>query len=109
MPWMKRDDLPFYGEGKGWQRQSHIYGSPFYYIDYCLAQTVALQFWALIQKDQKLAWQRYMDLVSLAGTATFTELVAAAGLDTPFGDEALKEVSSVAKAWLDSFDAEKLK
>ena len=109
MPWMKRDDLPFYGEGKGWQRQSHIYGSPFYYIDYCLAQTVALQFWALIQQDRKMAWKRYMDLVNLAGTATFTELVAAAGLDTPFGDEALKTVSAMAKEWLDAFDAEKLK
>ncbi len=27
-------------------RQSHIYKNPFYYIDYCLAQTSALQFWA---------------------------------------------------------------
>ena len=36
----------FYGEAMGWQRQSHIYKTPFYYIDYCLAQTVALEFWA---------------------------------------------------------------
>ena len=25
----------------------HIYQAPFYYIDYCLAQTVALEIWAL--------------------------------------------------------------
>lgn len=40
-------EIPFYSEGQGWQRQHHIYSSPFYYIDYCLAQTVSLQFWAL--------------------------------------------------------------
>ena len=40
MPWMKLDgEIPFYSEGEGWQRQKHIYESPFYYIDYCLAQT----------------------------------------------------------------------
>ena len=61
MPWMKLDgDIPFYAEGEGWQRQHHIYSSPFYYIDYCLAQTVSLQFWALLQKDQKNAWEHYM-------------------------------------------------
>ena len=61
MPWMKLDgDIPFYSEGEGWQRQHHIYSMPFYYIDYCLAQTVALQIWALQQKDRKNAWEHYM-------------------------------------------------
>ena len=38
MPWMKLDgEIPFYSEGEGWQRQKHIYESPFYYI--CLLYT----------------------------------------------------------------------
>ena len=61
MPWVKLGDgIPFYGDGEGWQRQLHIYVNPFYYIDYCLAQTVSLQFWALLQKDKDNAWQHYM-------------------------------------------------
>ncbi len=104
MPWIKLGEIPFYGEGRGWQRQSHIYERPFYYIDYCLAQTVALQFWALMQKDMKDAWKRYMDLVRLGGTKTFTELVGAAGLDTPFGSGALKTVSKAAEDWLENAD-----
>ena len=76
MPWMKLDDIPFYGEGRAWQRQHHIYESPFYYIDYCLAQTVSLQFWAEIQKDSKAAWEKYMAYTRPAGTKTFKELVA---------------------------------
>lgn len=43
-------DVDFYSNGRGWQRQLHIYLYPFYYIDYCLAQTAALEFWSLSQK-----------------------------------------------------------
>ena len=104
MPWMKLEEIPFYGDAKGWQRQSHIYERPFYYIDYCLAQTVALEFWNLMQTDRAGAWQRYLGLVKLAGTRTFTELVASAGLDTPFGDDALRTVSAAALRWLEQAD-----
>ena len=31
----------------------------FYYIDYCLAQSVALMFWDAAQKDRKGAWDKY--------------------------------------------------
>lgn len=104
MPWMKLGEIPFYGDAKGWQRQSHIYERPFYYIDYCLAQTVALEFWNLMQSDRADAWKRYLGLVKLAGTRTFTELVASAGLDTPFGDDALRTVSAAALRWLEQVD-----
>lgn len=100
MPWMKLDGSPFYGEGKGWQRQMHIYENPFYYIDYCLAQTVALEFWAVMQTNPDEAWERYMRLVRKAGTQTFDELVATAGLASPFSEEALKTVAQAAEHWL---------
>ena len=109
MPWLALDGSPTYGEGKGWQRQHHIYESPFYYIDYCLAQTVALQFWAKIQQNREDAWKRYMALVSEGGRKTFSGLVATAGLDTPFGADALREVAETATAWLDAFDKDALK
>lgn len=108
-PWLKLAELPFYGEGKGWQRQLHIYTSPFYYIDYCLAQTVALQFWTIMQRDRSEAWERYMRLIRKAGTETFDGLVATAGLDTPFGDKALSDVANTAGEWLASFDKSELK
>lgn len=105
MPWMRLDgDIPFYSEGEGWQRQHHIYSSPFYYIDYCLAQTVSLQFWAMIQKDQKDAWEHYMAYTRQGGSRTFTELLKNAGLETPFSENCLKSVCEVADKWLDVFD-----
>ena len=105
MPWMKLDgEIPFYAEGEGWQRQSHIYSSPFYYIDYCLAQTVALQFWARIQADPKAAWERYMAYTVQGGSRVFTELLKNAQLDSPFEEACLKGVCATAKNWLDAFD-----
>ena len=105
MPWLKLDgDIPFYAEGEGWQRQSHIYQVPFYYIDYCLAQTVALSFWARIQKDLPDAWAHYMAYTKQGGSVTFTELLKNAGLDTPFEPACLKGVCETAAKWLADFD-----
>ena len=105
MPWMRLDgDIPFYADGEGWQRQHHIYSLPFYYIDYCLAQTVSLEFWAMIQEDVKNAWGYYMAYSKQGGTATFTELLSNAGLDSPFDAQTLKGVCERASKWLDEFE-----
>ena len=104
MPWLKPGEIPFYGEGKGWQRQSHIYSSPFYYIDYCLAQTVALDFWARIQEDPKAAFETYLKYTRLGGTMVFTDLLAEAGLGNPFDADTLRRICAAAETWLDHYD-----
>ncbi len=105
MPWMKLDgDIPFYSEGEGWQRQHHIYSSPFYYIDYCLAQTVALQMWVMEQKDRKDAWEHYMAYTRQGGSCVFTELLKNAGLESPFEESCLSGVCRTASEWLKDYD-----
>lgn len=105
MPWMRLDgEIPFYAEGEGWQRQHHIYTRPFYYIDYCLAQTVSLQFWARIQKDSQDAWKHYMAYAKQGGSAVFTDLLKNAELVSPFEESCLKEVCAAAREWLDAYD-----
>ncbi len=107
MPWMRLDgEIPFYSEGEGWQRQHHIYSSPFYYIDYCLAQTVALQFWALQVEDQKNAWAHYMAYTKQGGSCVFTDLLKNAGMESPFEEKTLRGVCETAKKWLEGFDLE---
>ena len=105
-PWLKMDDsdLPFYTEGRRWQRQSHIYVNPFYYIDYCLAQTVSLQFWTMLQKDRAEAWSHYMAYTLQGGSRVFTELLKNAGLTSPFEESCLRGVCETAKQWLDNYD-----
>ena len=101
-PWTDLTGVPFFDEGRRWQTQMHIYSIPFYYIDYTLAQIVALAFWAEDQKDHAAAWAKYDKLVGFAGTKTFVELVEGAGLATPFVSENIKVVADAAVAWLDS-------
>jgi hypothetical protein len=45
-----------------------------------------------------------MNYTRPGGTKLFTELVALAGLATPFGDEALDSVCKVAGKWLEEYD-----
>ena len=104
-PWMRLDgEIPFYGAGEYWQRQMHIYQSPFYYIDYCLAQTVSLQIWALMQKDRANAWDHYMAYTRQGGSRVFTELLKNADLVSPFEESCLRGVCETAKDWLDHYD-----
>ena len=104
-PWMKLDgDIPVYGEGYGWQRQHHIYSAPFYYIDCCLAQTVSLEFWAMIQDDLKSAWNTYMKYTEQGGSKVFTELLEGAGLASPFDENTLRGVCAKADAFLKNYD-----
>jgi len=100
-PWLNLEGFPFYGEGRRWQAQIHIYGMPFYYIDYCIAQVMALSFWAEDQKDHAAAWAKYRRLVGFAGAKTFVELVNDAGLPSPFVPDNLKAVADAAVEWLD--------
>ncbi|MBQ9412533.1 MAG: M3 family oligoendopeptidase [Oscillospiraceae bacterium] len=99
-PWVDFDGLPFYGRGAGWQRQLHIYQHPLYYIDYCMAQTVAFQFWMVSLRDREDAWKRYLAFTDKGGTETFEELVRGAGLKVPYDPGCVKEVGEAVERWL---------
>lgn len=99
-PYMDHDGLPFYGRGAGWQRQLHIYLYPFYYVDYCLAQTAALQIWMEALENREKAWKKYFDLVKLGGTKTFVDLMESAGLQSPFEDGSIKKIAEPVRKWL---------
>ena len=101
-PWMDFEDLPFVSRGAVWQRQLHIYLNPLYYIDYCMAQTVAFQFWIASMKDRQDAWQRYLAFVDKGGTETFDKLVAAAGMKVPYAPGCIKEIGTSISYWIDN-------
>jgi oligoendopeptidase F len=96
------DNLPFYSRGAGWQRQLHIYLYPLYYIDYCMAQTVAFEFWLLSMKDRNLAWKKYMKFVDLGGTKTFEDLVKSVDFKLPYEKGCIKEIAKEISTWIDT-------
>lgn len=99
-PWLDMDNLPFYGRYSHWQWKLHVYLHPLYYIDYCMAQTVAFQLWTLSMKEPETAWQKYLAFVDAAGTKTFAELCHSAGLKIPYEAGCIRTVGAGIRDWL---------
>lgn len=104
LPHKNYDGAPILEKGCWWYQQGHIFASPFYYIDYTLAQVCALSFWARNYHNDPDAWKDYLNLVSLGGTKTFTGLLKAANLDIPFVDGTIKKIVEAVKEYLDNVD-----
>ena len=99
-PWLSMDGLPFYGRYSHWQWKLHVYLHPLYYIDYCMAQTVAFQLWTLSLQDREAAWKKYLAFVDQAGTRTFADLCRSAGLRVPYEEGCIKAVGGGIRDWL---------
>lgn len=102
LPFKDYDDDAFMEKGTFWFRQGHIFGSPFYYIDYTLAQVCAFQYWIKHQANRKEALDSYLALCKLGGSKSFLGLVDAAHLKNPFKQGTVKEIVKPIRAYLDS-------
>ena len=91
LPAKDYEDNDFYAKGTWWYRQHHIFQTPFYYIDYTLAQVCALQFFVKMNEDYKKAWKDYQHLCTLGGTQSFLGLVKEANLENPFIDGSISK------------------
>lgn len=94
-------------KGTWWFQQAHIFQSPFYYIDYTLAQVCALQFWKRMNEDRETAWNDYVKLCKVGGTKSFLELVKYANLRSPFENNCIESIVSTISDWLNSIDDRK--
>ena len=99
-PHLKLEGIPFIEEGRRWQYQMHIYESPFYYIDYCLAQTAAFGFLLASQEDYDGAYARYIRLMKQGGEQYYEELLKEARIPSPFQEGALQALAEKVEALL---------
>lgn len=104
LPHRDYEDNTFLQGGGFWQQQGHIFQSPFYYIDYTLAQVCALQFWKRANEDRKQALKDYEELCNAGGSQSFLELVKLAKLTSPFKDGCLEGVTAEASKWIHSIN-----
>ena len=74
-----------------WHQQGHIHTTPFYYVEYGLAQLGAVQVFANARKDQKKAVENYRKALSLGSTVSLPELFATAGAKFAFDADTLKQ------------------
>lgn len=89
-PHLDYEDDPFFGEGGWWQRQPHIFQSPFYYIDYCLAAVCAMQYKKKMDEDYKKAWESYLKLCRLSARKFYVPMLQEVGLMSPFEEGCVK-------------------
>ncbi|MBQ7408261.1 MAG: M3 family oligoendopeptidase [Clostridia bacterium] len=92
-PYLSTEGMTYFEKGTRWQYQMHIYESPFYYIDYCLAQSNALQFLFKSLEDYQQAFNDYYKFTSYGGSKLFTQMLEEVGINSPFKEGALKEVA----------------
>ena len=108
LPYKNYEECDFLERGNYWFQQGHIFSSPFYYIDYTLAQMCSLQFWKRAQDNDPKMWEDYLEICKVGGTKSFLGILETAHLKSPFASGSLKEVMLSAKHYLDSIDDTKL-
>ena len=86
------EEYPFFGTGSYWQRQNHIYAGPFYYIDYCIAQTSAFQYRIWMEKDYRAAFDSYLKFSRESGSGFYAEMLEENGLKSPFNEGTIQEI-----------------
>ena len=86
--WLGFDDVRV----TGWHRKPHIFQSPFYYIEYGMAQVGALQVWRNSLSQPTAALEAYRHALSLGGTQPLPILFEAAGAEFRFDTAMLTEL-----------------
>ena len=104
LPLRNYEDNQHLKEGRFWQRQSHLFGMPFYYIDYVLAQVCAFQFWKRNKEAPSEAWKDYITLCKAGGSKSFLDLVQLAQLRSPLETGCIAEVITEIENYLDGLD-----
>lgn len=92
-PFITYDDHPFHSMGGAWMKKNHIFTTPFYYIDYCLAQICSLELWDESEIDYKGALIKYNQLCECGGNETFLKILEGVGLTSPFNPDVIKRLA----------------
>ncbi|MBA3534868.1 MAG: M3 family oligoendopeptidase [Ardenticatenales bacterium] len=90
----------------GWHRKAHIFTSPFYYVEYGLAQLGALQVWRTALQDQAKAVADYRAALALGDTRSLRELFEAAGATFSFDRQTIGELMRLIREQLDSLEGQ---
>jgi oligoendopeptidase F len=85
-----------------WLRQTHIFQSPFYYIEYAIAQIGAIAMYRNYKRNPQKTILQYKNFLSLGNSKPLRELYSAAGIKFDFSEEYLSELMDFLKKELNS-------
>ena len=104
MPWRITEGYDAAAEGRAWQFQRHIYESPFYYIDYGIAQLAAIGIWKNYRSNPKAALDGYVKALEAGYTFTLPELYEMAGISFDFSPQHIQSLASFVQSELKKLD-----
>jgi M3 family oligoendopeptidase len=95
------EDINILNEGGSWLHVPHLFQSPFYFIDYALAQFCAYQLWQRFRTNRSAALDDYFNLCRAGGSKSFNESLALANLKSPFETGLVQTLTADIEKWLD--------
>ena len=101
------EDNPYLESGAFWIKQSHIFSSPFYYIDYTIAQVVAFEFFTESLDNFDKTIEKYLAFCKLGGLYPYKQLLAKGGIKDPMVSGTIESITPKLEKYLDSFDTSK--
>lgn len=109
LPHIDYDGNEYLESGGRWQRQLHVYNSPFYYLDYTIAQVNAFQYFVWNMKNHEQAWKSYLKLCNISGKLATKDAIKEVGLESPFEEGTISKIIPKLQDYLESLDKEKIK
>lgn len=104
LPHRDYSESSFLEAGNWWFQQIHIFKTPFYYIDYALAEVSSLQFVSRMETNYAEALKDYLGICNVGGLYSFLNLLQKANLKSPFKEETIKSVMTEIKEELNALE-----
>ena len=86
-------DDDFLEMGTYWFKQGHVFSTPFYYIDYTLAQVCAFQYLLKSLENKEKTLDEYITLCKAGGAESFFKLMDIGKLKNPMTTSVLEEIA----------------
>ncbi|MEP7234868.1 MAG: M3 family oligoendopeptidase, partial [Ignavibacteriota bacterium] len=75
-----------------WYAQGHIFDMPFYYIDYAIAETGAMQIALMDEADHAKTVDAYLELCRIGGTKSVLDIFKSVGMRSPFDENLMSDL-----------------
>lgn len=92
LPWRGNSKQERIKRGISWHYQSHLFNTPFSYIDYNFAQTSAFEYYGRLKDSYQETWKDYVMLCSKGGSTNYLNLLAVGKLTNPFSAGAIAKI-----------------
>lgn len=87
-----------------WQNINHIFETPFYFIEYGIAQLGAIAIWKSYKETGEKALENYINALKLGYTKSIPEIYETAGIKFDFSASYIKELADFIKEELEKLN-----